>query len=191
MLMTELFEGGDEGEAEFAFTVAGVDEAAGEEEARRIMYRVREQALLDPNVSRLLVLTPAEARRDQRPLGKAETLLELGRHEEAVVFSHIACEARATEAVRELLQSVAPPWLVAHTVRKATDLTEPWTQRVFFEVSGSKIQEQQEWWSDYKEHVKRRHRVVHDAAVVSSEEARASVRVAYRFISFVDAVLSR
>lgn len=188
MLMTELLGGADDHDAEFAFTVAGNDEAGGEEEARRMMYRVRRQALLDPNESTLRVLVPAGLRRDQRPLAKAETLLELGRYEEAVVFAQVACETRASAVIRDLLASVAPAWLVTEAAGRATNLTDSRSQRIFHQVTGRKVQEEP-WWPDYREHVQRRHRVIHDAAAVNGEDGRASVQVSFRLITFLDAAL--
>jgi hypothetical protein len=118
----------------------------------------------------------------------AHQLAATGQHDLAVVVAQTACEVFTELAVSRLLERNRLGGLgriLSDSVRVWSLADDRGGQRIFNELTGSQIQQQNEWWRAYKEHLGRRHRVIHGGARVSSDEAHASLAATESSLGYV------
>lgn len=107
---------------------------------------------------------------------EAHKLHQQGRHELAVVRIQTACEMAIAQALTELLAARDPHVDAASLIRRPTILRDPASLGLMHLLTGKQIQ-QEPWWQDYVEHVKRRNAIVHSGVLVTRDEAFRSLEV--------------
>jgi uncharacterized protein (UPF0332 family) len=131
-------------------------------------------------------------------LTAAETLLEAEYYSAAVVSAQTACEVITEEAIDfwildlrmagdrgKRLNSVLNTLMEAF---QTYNLTNDRLRRLYIELSDDEIQEEP-FWQRYKEHVDRRHRVVHQGYITTKKEAEQSLAVAREFVEHIKGTL--
>lgn len=125
--------------------------------------------------------------RDRQLVERAQEFFDAGEYELAVVLAQTACEVLIADAMRSLLQAHVSdevrPWMLGRT--RTFALTDDPTRELFNRITDTKIQEQ-DWWTGYKDHVKRRHQIVHVGARIERVHAQASLDAADSLYGFVE-----
>lgn len=120
-------------------------------------------------------------------LDHARELLSRGEPTLAVVVAQTACEVLINDVLRTLVEFHARdelgPW-VLRRVRSFT-LIDDATRDLWYCVAGTKIQNQ-DFWSEYCEHVGRRNRAVHRGETLTEEDAGASLGAADAVVDYVE-----
>jgi HEPN domain-containing protein len=132
-------------------------------------------------------------------LTAAKALLEAGYYSAAVVSAQTACEVITERAIdfwildlrmasdvwdmrlNSVMNSLMEPF---QTYNLANDRL----RRLYVVLSEDAIH-QEPFWERFKEHVDRRHRVVHQGYVTTKEEAEQSLAVAEEFVEHVKGTL--
>jgi CheY-like chemotaxis protein len=131
-------------------------------------------------------------------LTAAKTLLEAGYYSAAVVSAQTACEVITEQAIdfwildmrmagdrglrlNGVLKTLMEPF-------QTYNLTNARLRRLYVTLSDDAIK-QEPFWQRYKEHVDRRHRVVHQGYVTTKEEAEQSVAGAIEFVEHIKGTL--
>jgi HEPN domain-containing protein len=131
-----------------------------------------------------------QASRDRQLLDRARNLVEHGEHELGVILAQTACEVLVADALRSLLHPHVSdqlrPWLLGRV--KSFALVDDPTRDLWNGLTGSAIQEQ-EFWTAYRMHVKRRHGIVHSGDRVDDEAARSSLDAALALFNYVERVI--
>lgn len=122
-------------------------------------------------------------------LQQAKALLDEGRYPLSVVLAQTACEV-FTEQMMVLLTDILDvplrEWIWGRLPRTADLDNEP-IRELYTALSGDEIQKQP-FWSAYKDHVRRRHQVVHRGVDVDRVGAEHSYNAALRLIEHVESV---
>jgi uncharacterized protein YutE (UPF0331/DUF86 family) len=125
-------------------------------------------------------------------LERAYRLKDDGDFELAVVAAQIACEL-LTERVfsvvlaAEALESLEDP--LSKLVR-GFNLADDRVRDLYVGLSGDRVQDQT-FWREYKEHVKRRNKVVHSGKRVDVDGASKSVQAAADLVDHLEMALAR
>jgi hypothetical protein len=123
---------------------------------------------------------------------QAKVLLDEGKYPLAVVVAQTACEVLGEQMMTLLTESVderVRRW-IRDRLPRTVDLDDERVRVLYTALSGDPI-ESQPFWSDYKEHVKLRHRVVHRGVRVTEADARRSYGAAQRLLEHLVAVLAK
>lgn len=121
-----------------------------------------------------------------------ETLLDLAQklHDEgeyalAVVTAQMACESTGEEVVSALLSAhVAPLEPSISELVPSHHLGHDKVRALFDALTGAKLANEQ-WWPDYKDHIKLRNDVMHRNVGVDQVASSRSLRVADAFCTHV------
>jgi hypothetical protein len=105
---------------------------------------------------------------------EAQHLWEIEHHETAVLRAQAACEVYARRVFEDLALRRGGHRLFTAIKPKAFSLTDNRTIALFYLLTGEWI-DQTQWWEEYDQHVKRRHRIVHAGGVVGEDEAHRSL----------------
>lgn len=133
--------------------------------------------------------------RDQARLERAQDLLDRGDLDLAVVVAQTAVEVLVARVISERLQAIGehleqnqlPPLRTNFTRNvKTYSLNDDPTRELWDDLMEDAIK-QAEFWSEYKDHVRRRHGVVHAGVEVNEDHATASVAAARAMIAHVQA----
>jgi hypothetical protein len=171
--------------------IASTDEAAWEE-AATVYAQLRADAGLPPAAPAGGYVAPPplvhlrEARHDEL-LRTARDLLSHGHYDFAVIAAQTACEVYVGQAIGELirrhvrdpLREVIPSLVRGYGMTRGGNAPALWEA-----LTGVKITEMPRW-EDYKAHVTRRHRIVHEGLTVTEAQATDSLAAAEAFFSFV------
>lgn len=123
---------------------------------------------------------------DFRLLAEAKRLLTDSQFEWSVVAGQAACEVRLAHAIAAMLGH-APTSLAQHIIKttQPTNLANDRVRKLFVALSG-RDPAREPWWSAYKAHAERRHKIVHGGAQVdrkSAEDSLAASQAAFEFIT--------
>jgi HEPN domain-containing protein len=187
ILLSPGDEVGDDETATLLLDVAAESHADAEAEAARLYARAREEAGLAPAApSTLGVRTPIFGPSPwSRLLEEARRLIETGRNEMAVIRAQTAAELFARQALTGLTAHLREDDERLGTLFPKLSLVDRRSRALLHAITGSEI-DKQNWWSAYRIHVERRNAVVHDALVVSPEEAGASREAVRAFMTYLN-----
>jgi hypothetical protein len=115
-------------------------------------------------------------RRGSELAREAHQLHKDNRHELAVVRIHTTCEIDILKAFTELLKR-HPQGSALREIRFKPNLIDRQSKALLEVLTGKRIQDES-WWPDYCNHVKRRNLIVHEGLEVDYDGARASLKVA-------------
>lgn len=128
-----------------------------------------------------------DQRRDSELLDRANDLVAQGHHDLAVIVAQTACEVLVADAMRAVARGHASdelyPWLLQRV--GSYTLIDNQTRKLWNALSATSIQ-QEPWWSEYREHVRRRNQIVHEGQRVDVEAARASLAAARALFEYVE-----
>jgi hypothetical protein len=123
---------------------------------------------------------------------QAKLLLDEGKYPLAVVVAQTACEVLTEQMMSLLSEQVdqrVREW-IRDRLPRTVDLDDDRVCALYTALSGDPITAQP-FWSDYKQHVKLRHRVVHRGVRVTEADARRSCDAAQRLQEHLVAVLDK
>jgi hypothetical protein len=133
-------------------------------------------------------------------LATADALLDDGHFGAAIVSAQTACEVLTENVMHfwfsHVLITGGGSGLWRDLGTELMDLFQTFTltnerlRGVYELISGDSIREQP-FWGRYKEHVRRRNRVVHEGSVTTQAEAAKSVAVATEFVAHIKNTLPR
>jgi HEPN domain-containing protein len=165
-------------------------------EARRRYALICERAGIevpDPlelRASGFEVFLEDQRRRDSELLNRADELFEQGHNDLAVIVAQTACEVLVADAMRTLLEGHASdglfPWLIGRI--SSYSLVDDATRDLWNKLTQTEIQ-RQDWWSAYREHVRRRNGIVYAGERVDGDAARSSLDAARELFTFIDATV--
>lgn len=112
-----------------------------------------------------------------------------GRNDMAVLRAQAACEVYARKVLDDLLERRGGSEL-AKAVKPSATLNDRRSQGLFHLLTNEWITDQ-EWWDAYREHLERRNNIVHAGAVVTSDQAHASLDAADEFRRYLKAAWGR
>ncbi len=121
---------------------------------------------------------------------QARQLFDAGSYDYAVVAAQTACEVMAFDAINELLTAgsgavtllFASRWFAKNN--KTPSLNEDRLRDLWNALAEDEIQST-EWWASYKDHLGRRHGIVHRGAVPTEGEAEQSLKATDAFRTHV------
>ena len=146
---------------------------------------------LELRASGFEVFLQDQRQRDSELLNRADELFEQGHHDLAVIVAQTACEVLVADAMRTLLEGHASdglfPWLIGRI--SSYTLVDDATRNLWNKLTQTEIQSQ-DWWSAYREHVRRRNAIVHAGERVDGDAARSSLDAARELFAFIDATVS-
>jgi hypothetical protein len=131
--------------------------------------------------------------RHQALLERAQNLLDRGDWDLAVVVAQTAVEELTAQVISDRLQAIADhleenqlPTLRTSLTRnvKTYSLNDDPTRELWDDLMHDTIK-QADAWADYKDHVKRRHGVVHKGVDVNQDQATASLAAAREMIEHI------
>jgi hypothetical protein len=132
---------------------------------------------------------------DQARLERAEGLLERGDWDLAIVVAQVAVEVLVAQVISDRLQAIADhlegnklPTLRTNLTRnvKTYSLNDDATRELWDDLMEDTIK-RADVWPEYKDHVKRRHGVVHSGVEVTQVQATASLAAARAMIDHIQA----
>jgi hypothetical protein len=186
--------GDDEPWANVAFVVPATNAEAALAAAQELVAR----AIQDTDLPSSLIPEPATASlispvaalplEDQLSIEASRLVME-GRNDMAVLRAQAACEVYARKVLDDLLERRGGSELVKHVKPSAT-LNDRRSQGLFHLLTNEWITHQ-EWWDAYREHLERRNNIVHAGAVVTSDQAHASLDAADGFRRYLNAAWGR
>lgn len=180
----ELHAGEDESDPEGDMTLAlrvfadSSEDAVGE--ARHAYSRIREAAGLESSPAAVLgYISPwwHQRSRAEHVAKEAHELHRQGRHDLAVVRIQTYCEMRVADTLTELIQDRHPGVDSSKLFRRPTSLMDDQSRTLLHLLTGRRIQDEA-WWSEYVDHVRRRNAIVHRGLEVDRDESYASLKVA-------------
>jgi HEPN domain-containing protein len=133
--------------------------------------------------------------RDQTQLERAQDLLDRGDWDLAIVVAQTAVEVLIAQVISDRLQAIGDyldenklPTLRTNLTRnvKTYSLNDDPTRELWDDLMEDTIKNA-DVWTEYKDHVKRRHGVVHNGVEVTRAQATASVAAARAMIEHVQA----
>jgi HEPN domain-containing protein len=133
--------------------------------------------------------------RHQARLERAQSLLDRGDWDLAVVVAQTAVEVLIAQIISDRLQAIGDhleenqlPTLRTNLTRnvKTYSLNDDTTRELWDDLMHDTIR-QADPWADYKDHVKRRHGIVHKDVDVNQDEATASLAAAREMIEHIQA----
>jgi HEPN domain-containing protein len=131
-----------------------------------------------------------DQRRDNELLNRADQLFEQGHYDLAVIVAQTACEVLVADAMRTLVEGHAlddlSPWLIGRF--SSYTLVDDATRNLWNKLTETQIQNR-DWWSAYREHVRRRNGIVHAGDRVDADAARSSLDAAHELFAFIDATV--
>lgn len=192
-----VIENEETGEAEVYFELieGGFERALNE--ARGLYRRFMEAAGLEVPEDLELTISGFEvfmsmATRDRQLLERARELLAREEFDLSVVLAQTASEVLIADTLRGLLSSHVSDelqvWLLARI--RQFSLNDDSTRDLWDRVTGTHISGE-DFWEDYKRHVKRRHLIVHEGARASQEDAQASVAAAADLFTYVERMIGQ
>ena len=131
--------------------------------------------------------------RDQARLDRAQDLLDRGDWDLAVVVAQTAVEVLVAQVISDRLQAIGDhlhenqlPTLRTNLTRniKTYSLNDDPTRELWDDLMEDTIK-RANVWADYKDHVKRRHGVVHNGVEVRQAQATASLAAARAMIEHI------
>jgi hypothetical protein len=115
---------------------------------------------------------------------EAQYLWEAGHHESTVLRAQAACEVYARKVLEDLAVKRGGDKLFKAIKPRAFSLIDDGTIALFYLLTGEWI-DQREWWKGYRQHVNRRHRIIHAGGVVGKDEAHRSLKAMAAFHSYL------
>lgn len=186
------------GSAELLLEIPAATQAEAADQARVIYADLRSRAHLPPAEALYGFLgrtgtfpsVPIQAPARWAELARrARQLVDDGSYDYAVVAAQTACEVLAFDAITDLPKSsggsalpFANAWFQKHS--RTPSLVEDWQRDLWNALAGDEIQ-RTTWWSAYRDHLVRRHGVVHRGYEPTKPEAESSLQASKDFIAHV------
>lgn len=175
----------DEGTPILSIEVRTERQEEAERQASEWYARARQQAHLPPREAQVLgALSPIfAASPHQRLLDEAATHIEHQRYEWAVVRAQTACELYGKLALAHFARKIPKDCKESF---RAGSLGHRHDRRLFRDLTGVEIGSEA-WWPRYRQHLDRRHEIVHEGISVTAREAQESMDAATAFVAFLQA----
>jgi HEPN domain-containing protein len=171
--------------------VDAADLGEAQQKAEAIYAKMRKEGGLSPQpkprVVGLLDVTGKDPLWLQH-FDEAADMLEQQRYELAIITAQIACETEIKAAIEEAAD--VPEGSLARMaieVPRSYSLLDARAQKVFKALL-DQTPSDQEFWSEYQDHVRRRNNIVHRGYRVTRPEAAASVNVAEEMVDWVQRI---
>lgn len=165
-----------EGDGIAALSVFANSSEEAIEEAGYKYRKIRESAALVSGETLVLGYTSPSWENPARRVDKeAHELLRQDRCELAVIRAQTGCELHIAEALVALLRKQHPHADVDALVRRPATLRDKQSKALLELLTGQRVQDQN-WWTDYVDHLKRRNAIVHEGLAVTHADAQASIR---------------
>lgn len=177
----------EDGDYELVLILDDVDDVdAGRWRGTGIWNELIDNALLPPREPTIIGVSrySMNDKPERRFVDAAYQFLDEHQYEMAVVAAHIGCEVVARTLIEQLDVARAerlPVRLRAFGRPRWSVSSDPGLQFLFHAATGVRV-EDFALWDDYRLHVKRRNKIVHEGAVVTLDEAQASIAAADAFI---------
>lgn len=146
---------------------------------------LRRTAGLGEGTTRVVALVP-DAAREGVLMDEARALHEAGHHGWAVVAAQTACELRGRAAIAALAVRHGALGELAERFANGANPANDRVRRTLAALT-AKDPAQEPWWPEYLAHAQRRNRVAHEGAVVSREDAAASLRACTALLAYLEA----
>jgi hypothetical protein len=185
---TILLGSAEEGEtATLMINVHAESQAKAEEIGSQLYTRARSEAGLPEELPHLIGVRPPDFGPDPpaRLLEEARVSIELGQYDWAVVRAQTAAELglrAAFEVIAASLLDQDEP--VTNLFARPPSLADRRSRALVQTLTGVAIHTEP-WWRDYRAHLTRRNDIVHDALVVSKDEANASLGAVRSLLQFL------
>jgi hypothetical protein len=130
-------------------------------------------------------------RRDSELLDRGDELFAQKHYDLAVIVAQTACEVLVADAMRSLLEGQASEDLLGWLMSGVSSYTliDDSTRKLWNKLTDTEIQTEG-WWENYREHVKRRNKIVHAGERVDADAARSSLAAARELFSFIEKTIS-
>lgn len=145
---------------------------------------LRRAAGLPEGKARVVALVP-DAAREGALMEEAEALRAAGHPGWAAVAAQTACELRCRSALAQLAAGHGPLGDLAERFAGGANPANDRVRRALAALG--RDPEPEPWWHEFLAHAQRRNRVVHEGAVVSAEDAAASLKACAALIAWLDA----
>jgi hypothetical protein len=168
-------DGDGDGVVALSVFASSSDEAV--EEATHKYRKIREGAELPVGDDLVLgYLSPWWDNTARRVGQEALELLRQDRCELAVVRVQTGCELHVAEALSALLRDRHPHADADALIRRPATLRDKHSKALLELLTGHRVQDQ-EWWPNYVDHLKRRNAIVHEGLSITHADAQASIDV--------------
>jgi hypothetical protein len=160
-----------------------------------VYQRLRRVAGLDAQPARVVSLERAsrkgksrhpKQRLDVTLMNEATRVLNSESYFEwAVVLAQTACEVYARDILERRAARLGDVAIDSVARLPGTNLANQSVRRTFCEITGYTSPDETEWWREYQAHAQRRHRIVHDGARITRQDAEDSIEAAKTMIAFL------
>jgi hypothetical protein len=183
-----------DGSAELMLEIPATDQDDAVEQARQLYAELRERAGLPPadalygflgRSGPLPPTAPEPPPRHVELAKRAQRLFDDGTYDFAIVAAQTSCEIFAFDAISELLEACeegVPRRFTSSWFEKSRthSLAEETLRDLWNALAEDTIQKEP-WWESYRQHIVRRHGIVHRGSTPSKDEAEHSLKAAESF----------